>query len=59
MKNEQEIEIVISHTVIPHTVLVIREDTYTLKFGNYQIPFGHHEAKKLVRILSEDLIKKQ
>lgn len=46
---------VISHNVIPPTVLEITEWGYKLSFGFNKIPLGKDEAKKLADIILQDL----
>ncbi len=49
-------EIVVSHNILPPTVLIIREHTYSLRFGNYEIPFGADEAKNIIKAINDNQI---
>lgn len=47
-------EIYISKNCLPPTILVIREYTYSLKFGGYEIPFSTIEAEKLIEAIKNN-----
>lgn len=56
LKDMKEEFITVSHGTLPPTVLIIRDEFYTLEFGNNTIPFSKHEAAKIVKALLSDLI---